>query len=424
MHRLFTIQAPIEPSKVDRLDRYLETMHATLTADAPVFPFAQLTKIHFASFFILPDHPVRRYGSYLVFESNIDGTIEAYIEQLCSVAAGPLHAIFSTCADYTATAFDRGYMRAYLRDRVRLPSAAFVGNVGRDVGRIHAEHGLRGDIERWLDGWRANRRLPSTAPALYRTILERVTAEAAWSRERKGRLAYADLIRRRLVAALILWLVLAMLPVALPLIALFVVVLLAHEVADVSDVEPPTADHMRSVTQREDNILQNHFASIVDVKPGAFRRFTIRLVLFLVDRAASLALDGTLSRLDNIHFAHWVLIDRGRRLLFVTNYDGSWENYLDDFIDKAAVGLTAIWSNTTLPGVDRNFPKTRLLVTGGARDERKFKNIARASQVRSIVWYSAYRDLSVPRINANSAIRDGIARPPVGAGIDAWLKRF
>ncbi len=68
------------------------------------------------------------------------------------------------------------------------------------------------------------------------------------------------------------------------------------------------------------------------------------------------------------------MIDDGRRLLFLTNYDGSWENYLDDFIDKAALGLTGIWSNTL------NFPRTRFLVLGGARDEKRFKAIARKTQ--------------------------------------------
>jgi hypothetical protein len=197
-----------------------------------------------------------------------------------------------------------------------------------------------------------------------------------------------------------------------------------HELLDRSVIPPPDQKQMAIVTAREDNILQNHFASIVDVKPGLFRRFTLWLVLFLANRAAALSVNGTLSNLNNIHFAHWVLIDGGRRMLFLTNYDGSWENYLDDFIDKASVGLTAIWSNTKLPGPLLNFPTTWFLVNGGARDERNFKNIARESQLLTNVWYSAYRDITVPRADLNSAIRDGLAAPPPDAELGDWLQRL
>ena len=115
---------------------------------------------------------------------------------------------------------------------------------------------------------------------------------------------------------------------------------------------------------------------------------------------------------------NWALIDNGRRLLFLTNYDGSWENYLDDFIDKASIGLTAIWSNTV------NFPRTRFLVFGGARDEKRFKAIARKTQAYTNVWYSAYPNLTVRSIDNNSAIRENLSRSMDGTETELWLQRF
>ena len=56
------------------------------------------------------------------------------------------------------------------------------------------------------------------------------------------------------------------------------------------------------------------------------------------------------------------MIDRGQRLLFLDNYSGAWDSYLNEFIDLQAVkGLNAIWSNTFLKvGTERyNFPPTR-----------------------------------------------------------------
>jgi hypothetical protein len=98
-----------------------------------------------------------------------------------------------------------------------------------------------------------------------------------------------------------------------------------------------------------------------------------------------------------------VLIDNGRRLLFLSNYDGSWQNYLSEFIDQASVGLTGIWSNTV------GFPKTRFLIFGGARNEQEFKTFVRNEQVLTTVWYSAYPTLSVENVWDNFEVRQVLA---------------
>jgi hypothetical protein len=54
-----------------------------------------------------------------------------------------------------------------------------------------------------------------------------------------------------------------------------------------------------------------------------------------------------------IHFAHWAFVSNGSRLMFLSNFDHSWDSYLDDFIEKAHGGLTLAWGS----GV--GFPPTR-----------------------------------------------------------------
>jgi hypothetical protein len=125
-----------------------------------------------------------------------------------------------------------------------------------------------------------------------------------------------------------------------------------------------------------------------------------------------------LSGIPSIHFAHWSLIDGGRRLLFVSNFDGSWENYLDDFIDKAHDGLTAVWSNTV------GFPRTQFLIHGGATDGPRFKAVARDGQMVTNAWYSAYRDLTVQGIDNNSSIREHLFSSLDAAQTAVWLQRF
>ena len=191
-----------------------------------------------------------------------------------------------------------------------------------------------------------------------------------------------------------------------------------EETDSVSDAQP---DHSQvtQVTTRENEVVQNHFASIAEVKPGLLRRFVLKTVLgFIHVLAAVSANQGSLSGITSIHFARWVVVDGGRNLLFLSNYDGSWENYLDDFIDRASSGLTAIWSNTV------GFPKTSFLVNGGARDELLFKILVRRSQMMSLVWYSAYPDLSTQNIQTNAAIREGLFAPMNADEVREWLKNF
>ena len=104
-----------------------------------------------------------------------------------------------------------------------------------------------------------------------------------------------------------------------------------------------------------------------------------------------------------------MLIDRRRRLLFLDNYGGAWNSYLNEFIDMGAVkGLNAIWSNTFVKAADGTtyaYPESRYYFWKGAQAEQPFKAYVRQSQLETIVWYSAYPTLSITNINTNTDLR-------------------
>jgi hypothetical protein len=150
----------------------------------------------------------------------------------------------------------------------------------------------------------------------------------------------------------------------------------------------------------EDRVDQNGLTHLVPLKPGWYRRFALGVMVHLVTALSdSGALTGRLGGIQTIHFARWVALPDGR-LLFFSNYDGSWEAYLGDFIDKASLGLTMIWTNTLW------YPKTCLLLLKGAKDEEAFKAWTRAHQVPTQVWYSAYPTLSVGDVLKNAKLRE------------------
>ena len=180
---------------------------------------------------------------------------------------------------------------------------------------------------------------------------------------------------------------------------------------DSSQDAPPLNERtMREMVRREDWITQFHMGSVVNVKPGILRSAVFRaghLGLGLVLRAT--ATSGYLGSMRTIHFAHWAFVNNGHRLLFFSNFDHSWESYLDDFIEKAHGGLTLAWGSCV------GFPPTRFLVQDGASHGLKFKNWARHSMAVSRFWFSAYRDLTTDQIERNYRIADGLRKTNLSA---------
>ena len=174
------------------------------------------------------------------------------------------------------------------------------------------------------------------------------------------------------------------------------------------------------------NRYQNHLASITTVKPGFIRCWLLRLALFVINLLSRFWFNrGQLGGIPTILSARWVMIDGGKRLLFLDNYGGAWESYLNEFIDLAAVkGLNAIWSNTfvTADGKSYGFPASKFLFWKGAQAEQPFKAYVRQSQVETIVWYGAYPTLSVININASTELRQSLFKPRNYGEIDTIFR--
>lgn len=128
--------------------------------------------------------------------------------------------------------------------------------------------------------------------------------------------------------------------------------------------------------------------SIVPIKPGQLDKLRATLAAFgAPDRVSPI------KAISTIHFARWVIIDNGKRLLFTSNFDGTWDSYIDEFIDKAAEGLDAIWSNC------EGYPE------GGAKNRAAFKEYVQRSENKAELFYCAYDDLTVNQILKGERIR-------------------
>jgi hypothetical protein len=159
---------------------------------------------------------------------------------------------------------------------------------------------------------------------------------------------------------------------------------LGDEVTSESDRHTPPAF-------REDVVTQNQLTLVTVVRPGHVER--VRAVTAAIDSYAKrLAPPGSLIGISTIHFVKWLVIDNGRRLMMVSDYDGSWENYIDEFAEMILSGLDALWETAY------GYPPD------GARDLPAFKRFLRSHQVPSEVFFSAYPDQTVLHIVNDRAL--------------------
>jgi hypothetical protein len=280
------------------------------------------------------------------------------------------------------------------------PRAYYIGHGGLSVQQILHDEQVRLAIQEWLDQADAEGKL-STCSA-------RQIASALKEHLEKRALAVGH-VDRGLPAKP--WAPLS-LYVLMPGVLAIAVVLglvsrLAYEPSDdetdeknpprlLSDQDPA----VDALVDAEDLQLQNGLTHVVPMKPGAFRQAVLRVALWFVEQARlKVCFEGRLGGITSIHFARWSLLKDGT-LVFFSNYDGSWESYLGDFIDKAHIFLTAIWTNT------KWFPKTSFLVFKGASNERAFKSWARTFQRANQIWYSAYSHLTVANVLKNAKVRE------------------
>jgi hypothetical protein len=167
----------------------------------------------------------------------------------------------------------------------------------------------------------------------------------------------------------------------------------------------PTADqkHSEKLSSFEDHDVTNQFSAMGSLKPGLVRLLTTSVVLKTVNYGARhITRPGRRGRIRSIHFARWVFVAGRERMIFFSNYDGSVESYMDDFINKTGFGLNASFSN----GI--GYPRTNWLVLDGCIDERNYKEYLRRHTLPSQVWYKAYPGLSAVDLERNTRIRQGL----------------
>jgi hypothetical protein len=413
----FMVLAPVTPGRVDELRGLLASMNlepGVVDPDNDLVPFSRFDRLHVARFVVLEAPtagditvyglPPLAWPPSLVFLGDIDGPADSFLADLAARAGPGLRRIFAHCQGFSPN----GDLLAWMRQHERPSAANYVNWIGRTVRQVHEEQALHQALLGHLHNGAAM--APGELPsAVHERLIEFVDEE-----RQAGRLTLtppeptpADWrLRNTLHAVGVPIALLVMAPFLLVASPVLIVMLRRREKTDPDMAPHPGKDHIRRTAELEDHEIANQFTVFGELKPGLFRRWLTVFLLWLLNYSARHIFNrGYLTRVQTIHFARWVFVDDRRRLFFASNYDGSVESYMDDFINKVAWGINLVFSNGL------GYPHTDWLITRGARDEQKYKRVLRRHQHPTDVWYKAYPGLTVVDLERNIRIREGIERP-------------
>jgi hypothetical protein len=460
---LATIVCPVTPENFNRARDLIEGLGnpASEPVQAAFEAIADETRdlaIHFASLTVFP---ASAGGGHLLLEFSADGPRNLLITALATHLGPFVQDAYALAADRsTSTLAD--YWTSHIvevgQGLFDNAGVVFAGTPGLSVRRIRQESALRerlkGLVEESSGGF-------TSALAVVERVRGTLASDRAFSwalhsdavaaldSERTGIRPYLQIASNvlrmylwpLLVPALVVFGValwadisgagvvraamagwdafVATLAATLAALGIAYVVFRRHETRDVPDVRPPDPDKVAAIIARENFFAHSHLAAVSVIKPGLLRRVALKAVFSAIAQlATNLYRPGWLGTLGTIHFARWVSVPGTRDLIFLSNYGGSFESYLEDFITKAHVGLTGVWSNT------EGFPRTLNLVQHGASDGDFFKRWARRQQVPTGCWYSAYPSLTTTHIRTNAAIRQGLGTILTEEEARRWLLLF
>ena len=386
-----TILAPIKQGEVEALRGVLRPIGDDINgthmppSGRPHVAFTRSRTIHFARLAILADPDRGPDRARMLYASVFDGTLEAHAAELAALSSD-FDVIWEKLEGYAGRDGFVDFLRAHAHE----PAAYYIAFRDETVASIRLAIAARDA--------RANARDAGASATLARVIraapivkdLVVTVARHGFSDVYRGTLRILASLDRYPAFRLVNRLTRNRLParrspfssVAIDACAAPAPLAPGDEIP--SDLRPGF---------REDVISQNQLTLVTVIAAGRVNR--VRAVMSAIDSYAKrLAPPGSLIGISTIHFVRWLVIDNGRRLMMVSDYDGSWENYIDEFAEMILSGLDAIWETSLAYPAD------------GARDLPAFKAFLRNHQVPAEVFFSAYPGDTVLNIVRDSRLRD------------------
>jgi hypothetical protein len=449
MHRVnagYTLLLPLVADRVDAASALL----AAFDKQPQQLPFAKSSTTHFATVTILPAQTYRDepLPATLLFATSFCGPASIHVKELVQVMGARLRQVFEHCVGFPAGCSDHELEEFIVAHRHGDTFYSGMQNLSPDNVRQHYQ--LREAIESFIDREQASGGLTGGALAVKRKIADHVKSrpELAWAQESFApppgtwlalhwRTLIVGAIAVPFLAALVVcsllcwfahcatlctfitcgWIVVGL------VLALAFALVLSIRIAEraqtyVADRQPDALVRELAATQNRPVI--NEFTIVGPTKEeGPLRPLVLRVLLWIVARLAE-GIPGLHAPIEipTVATARWIAADRGRRLVFISNYTNAADSYVRDFIDVEAGA-----KNINLSfGFGRGYPKTRWILDDGAiTDPNAFSYVVTANERPTAFWYGPYRNISIDNIRINRQIREGLFADHDEAAAQAWL---
>jgi hypothetical protein len=397
LHVLIVL-APIRPEKESRLREVLTEMQSD-PAGNPYLRLGESPSTHFARWVIVDEEDT---GPRLLFVANYDGVIGPYLDEL--VAAGPgMDRLWSACEGYAGKA----HFQSFVREHYLKPRGVYIAFPGRTVEQIHNAIAIRQQIESFLD-------LPEVGSYLSGIGIERFLQRLE---QQPKSIPPADRVARAVndIAANVGGAVHATaLRWFLDFAAAFARMGQAKTWPKVHGGCSPEPQRRRETEQAiqgvpvSGDVVQNGMTTVTHIRPEKLAR--ARLALLGTSALSRFGWPpGEFANVGTLHWFAWALPDNGKRLLFISTFDGSWQNYMQDFMDKLVWGLDALYGNTD------GYP------AAGMKDTAAFTDYILAHQYAPQVVYGAYPQESVMNLIRDEDIASAAPGPAMPA-VRRWLQ--
>ena len=360
---------------------------ARTAAPEPHIDFPRSRTIHFARLALLADPEQGPDRQRLLLVTDYDGPWQAHVAELFDLTTMP-EAIWGCCTGYTGPESFAGFLRTHTVQ----PQAYYRAFPGVTLTQIRQA----AQVQAQADAPPAGPRPGSTLAALTTVVGDLLRLPAAALDVPGLLLRYGplhSLLAARRVNATInrVWWVWLFNRLTLngypppPSRYSSAPVDTAADCAPATDKDEVVSYATWAGTPGEDNVSQNQLTLVTVVRPEQLAQ--LQAVLAVIDLYAQrLASQGSLVGIGTIHTVRWALLDGGKRLLLASNYDGTWENYIDEFAEMILSGLDAIWEGSY------GFPEL------GAQDVAALKHFLRCHQAPANLFYSAYPAATVLNI--------------------------
>jgi hypothetical protein len=254
-------------------------------------------------------------GYRLLISTEFDGDLDSYLAELLRIAPG-IDKILDNCEGYPG----RNGFNDFIRRNYYETQAFYIAFRDETVCTVRDKIQVREQLENFLDSkapWLNSLLIVLAGLPVARSLGKSVRQSIQWART-----AFHDF-----------WLGI-LLDIIKPITQL-----------GQTKNYPRVTDPRDAQAGRHLSRLDGQMITITEVKPFRYPRLRLALAAneFLGKYGYA---PGQFANVGTLHSFRWIVIDNRKRIIFLSVFDGSWQNYMGDFIDKIIWALDGVYNNT------------------------------------------------------------------------------